>query len=294
MVSQLITGFATGAGYALVAIGIVLIYRCTKVLSIAQGEIGALGFLFGLRWADRGIPGIGAHPPLFGTLVIAMVIGAGLGLGIERFVMRPLVRRPPLDALIASLGIALFLALLEKEIFGTATQNAPSPVGAWKVHVFGSTLVGPRIVGVVLTAAAAVAVYLFFTRTKFGLAVQATTGDPTVARLLGVPVNQVYRFAWAAGGALSGLAASLLGPIFGGLAPFDMTRFALSALAGAVIGGLDSIEGAIAGCLVIGMLEGVVRGQVGTPGASDLAVLLLVLATLIVRPRGFLGAAGAA
>jgi branched-chain amino acid transport system permease protein len=140
----------------------------------------------------------------------------------------------------------------------------------------------------------AVAVYLFFTRTKFGLAVQATTGDPTVARLLGVPVNQVYRFAWVAGGALSGLAASLLGPVFGGLAPFDMTRFALSALAGAVIGGLDSIEGAIAGCLVIGVLEGVVRGQVSAAGASDFAVLALVLATLVVRPRGFLGAAGAA
>src|SRR5207245_16400 len=129
----------------------------------------------------------------------------------ERFVMRPLVTRPPLDALIATLGIALFLALAEQLLFGTATQFAPSPVGKWKVVVLGATLTAPRIVALVLAAAVATAVYLFFSRTKFGLAVLATTGDPTVARLLGVPINQVYRFVWVTDGALSGLADGRLG-----------------------------------------------------------------------------------
>jgi branched-subunit amino acid ABC-type transport system permease component len=294
VVGQAITGLSAGAAYALVAVGVVLIFKGTRVLSVAQGEIGAFGFLLGLRWADRGMTLLGWHPPLFATLLIAVILGAVLGLLIERFVMRPLATRPPLDALIATLGIALLLALLEKEIFGTATQFAPSPVGKWRIVVFGATLTAERIVAVVLAAAVAGAIYLFFTRSKFGLAVLATTGDPTVARLLGVPVNQVYRFVWVTGGALSGLAAALLGPAFGGITPFDMTKFALRALAGAVIGGLDSVWGAIIGSLIVGVLEAVVGGQVHVEGAANVAVLLLVIGTLVARPRGLLGTSGAA
>lgn len=294
MLAQIITGLSAGAAYALVAIGVVLIFKGTRALSIAQGEIGAFGFFVGLRWADRGVPWLGWHIPLFATLVLAVAIGALLGLLVERFVMRPLVRRPALDGVIATLGVALFLALLEKQWFGTATQFAPSPVGNWKVVILGATLTAPRIVALILAAAVAGALYLFFARTKFGLAVLATTGDPTVARLLGVPVNDVYRFAWIVGGALSGIAAALLAPAFGGLTPFAQTSFALRALAGAVIGGLDSIWGAIIGSLIIGVLENVMRGQFSTPGIDTAAVLVLVIATLVIRPRGILGTSGAA
>jgi branched-chain amino acid transport system permease protein len=294
MTAEIITGLAAGAAYAIVAVGIVLIFKCSKVLSVAQGEIGAFGFFLGLRWADRGIPGLGWHVPRLGTLVVAIVVGAVLGLVVERVVIRPLVRRPPLDALIATLGIALFLALLEKEMFGTETQFAPPPVGQWRVEVLGATLTSSRVVAIGAVAMVAVAAWLFFNRTRFGLAVLGTAGDPTVARVLGVPVNRVYRFAWVAAGALSGMAAALLGSAFGGITPFDMTRFALSALAGAVIGGLDSIGGAIVGSLSIGVIEAVVGGTFDTAGAPELAVLILVVTTLLVRPRGLFGTEGAA
>jgi len=293
VLARIITGLSAGAAYALVAVGVVLIFKCTRVLSIAQGEIGAFGFFIGLRWAARGVPELGWHPARFATLVIAVVIGALLGGLIERIVIRPLVDRPPLDALIATLGIALFLALLEKELFGTATQFAPSPVGEWKVTVLGATLIAPRIVALAAAAVVALAIYLFFSRTRFGLAVRATTGDSTVAQLMGVRVNRVYRFAWVAAGALAGLGAALLGPAFGGLTPFAMTKFSLRALAGAVIGGLDSIWGAIFGSLLVGVLEAVVGGQFATPGTAELSVLLLVIATLVIRPQGLLGTEGA-
>ncbi|MBW3615497.1 MAG: branched-chain amino acid ABC transporter permease [Actinobacteria bacterium] len=294
MIAQIITGLSSGAAYALVAIGVVLVYKSTRALSIAQGEIGAFGFLLGLRWADRGVPWFGWHLPRFGTLVVAMVVGGLIGLLVERFVMRPLVQRPPLDGLIATLGVALVLALAELQIFGTAQQNAPPAVGEWRVRVLGATLVSSRVVAVVVTVLVAGALYVFFSRTKFGLAVLATTSDPIVARVLGVPVNQVYRFAWVAGCALAGVAAALLGPAFGGIAPFDLTRFTLRALAGAVLGGLDSIWGAIAGSLIIGVVEAVVGTQVAAGGADTVAVLVLVLVTLLVRPRGLFGATAAA
>lgn len=295
MLASLAIGLATGATYALVAVGVVLIYKSTRALSIAQGEIGAFGFMLGLRWAARGVPGLGWHIPHFFTLVLAVVVGVGLGLLVERFVMRPLVRRPPLDGVIATLGVALFLALLEKELFGTAPQNAPPPLGDWKLHAVGTTLSSSRIVAFVLASAVAWALYVFFNRTKFGLAVRATTSDPTVARILGVPVNAVYRFAWVAGGALSGVAAALNGSAFGNIGPFDMTRFTLSAMAGAVIGGLDSIWGAIAGSLIVGVVEAVVGPRVHVTGSDvpSAVVLALVLLTLMIRPRGLLGESAA-
>jgi branched-chain amino acid transport system permease protein len=291
--ARIVTGLAAGAAYAIVAVGVVLIFKCSKVLSVAQGEIGAFGFFVGLRWADRGVPGLGWHLSRFGTLVVAIAIGAVLGLAVERFVIRPLVGRPPIDALIATLGVALFLALLEKEVFGTETQFAPSPVGQWRVDVVGATLTSPRVVAIGALVVVAVGAWMFFTRTRFGLAVLGTSDDPTVARQLGVPVNRVYRFAWVIAGALSGLAAALLGSAFGGITPFDMTRMALSALAGAVIGGLDSITGAIVGSLSIGVIEAVVGGAFDTAGAPELAVLTLVLAILLLRPRGLFGTEGA-
>jgi branched-chain amino acid transport system permease protein len=294
VIAEIVIGLSSGAAYALVAVGVVLVYKCTRILSIAQGEIGAFGLFYGLRWADRGVPLFHWHIPRFATLLLAVVMGAALGLAVERFIMRPLVTRPPLDGLIATLGVALFLALAELQIFGTASQLAPQAVGEWKMRIFGATLVSSRVIAVLVTAAVAYGLYVFFSRTKFGLAVLATAGNPGVARILGVPVNQVYRFAWVVGCALAGVAAALLGPAFGNIAPFDMTRFTLRALAGAVIGGLDSVWGAIAGCLLIGVVETLVGGHVSTAGADTVAVLALVLVTLLVRPRGLLGAPAAA
>jgi len=292
-VGNLVVGLSSGAAYALMAVGVVLIYKCTRALSIAQGEIGAFGFFVGLRWAARGVPGVGWHIPAFATLLVAVALGAAIALGAERFVMRPLVRRPPLDGLIATLGIALFLALLELRLFGTATQFAGSPVGNWRVVLFGATLVAPRVIALVIAAAVAGGLYVFFKRSKFGLAVLATASDPTVARVLGVPVNQVYRFAWVTGGALSGIAAALLAPAFGGLTPFGQTAFALRALSGAVIGGLDSVWGAIVGSVAIGVLETMVGAYISAE-AKSVAVFAAVLIVLLVRPRGLLGETAAA
>jgi branched-chain amino acid transport system permease protein len=290
---NLVVGISTGSAYALMAVGVVLIFKCTRALSIAQGEIGAFGFFVGLRWAARGIPGVRWHVPLFMTLVIAIVLGGAIALLFERLVMRQLVRRPPLDPLIATLGIALFLALLELRLFGTATQFAPSPVGNWHIEIFGATLVAPRVVAMLITGGVALALYVFFKRSKFGLAVLATAGDPGVARVLGVPVNQVYRFAWVIGGALSGVAAALLAPAFGGLTPFGQTTFALRALSGAVIGGLDSVWGAILGSLIVGVLETMVGAYISVNSRS-VAVFGAVLVVLLVRPRGLLGETAAA
>lgn len=291
MLGDLVVGLAIGSAYSLLAVAVVLVYSGTRVLSLALGEIGAFTLYAGLYAHQHGV--FGWKPGVFLAAVFAVLGGGALGLLVERFVMRPLVGRPALDGLVATLAVALFLALLELYLYGLDPFAAPSPVGSGSIEVAGSTLTLTEIVLLGLAAVVALGLYLFLTRTKFGLATRATTSDPVVARLLGVKVNRVYVFSWGVAGLLSGAAAALLAPINGSLTPFSLTTALLSALAGAVIGGLDSLGGAILGSLAVGVVSGVIGARVD-PTTSAGVVFVAVLATLLVRPQGIFGSARAA
>ncbi|MDX6268055.1 MAG: branched-chain amino acid transport system permease protein [Frankiales bacterium] len=286
MLSALVVGLAIGSAYSLLAVAVVLVYSGTKVLSLAVGEIGAFGLYAALWWHDNGL--LGTKPPVWVAALVAMLIGGVLGLVVERLVMRPLLGRPALDSLVATLAVALFLALLELELYGLDPFPAPSPVGDGSVEIGGATLTVTEMTLLGVAALVALGLWLFLSRTSFGLATRATTSDPTVARLLGVPVNRVYVFSWGVAGLLSGAAAALLANVTGSLTPFSLTTALLSALAGAVIGGLDSLGGAVLGSLVVGVVSGVVGSRVD-PTTSAGIVFLAVLVTLLVRPRGLFG-----
>lgn len=291
MLGDLVVGLAIGSAYSLLAVAVVLVYSGTRVLSLALGEIGAFTLYGGLYFHQHGL--FGWHPTVLLAAVFAVVGGGLLGLVVERLVMRPLVGRPALDGLVATLAVALTLALTELWFYGLDPLPAPSPVGGGSVEVAGSTLTTTEIVLLFLAGAVALSLYLFLTRTKFGLATRATTSDPVVARLLGVPVNRVYVFSWGVAGLLSGAAAALLAPINGSLTPFSLTSALLSALAGAVIGGLDSLGGAILGSLLVGVVSGVIGSRVDLT-TSAAVTFVAVLATLLIRPQGIFGSARAA
>lgn len=286
MIASIVLGLAYSSAYSLMAVAVVLIYSGTRVLSLAVGEIGAFTLYGGLYARTHGV--FGWHPPVLLVALSAVVGGGLLGLVVERLVMRPLLGRPALDSLVATLAVALFLALLELRLYGLDPLDAPSPVGRGSVEIGGATLTVTEMSLLALAAAVATGIYLFLTRTKFGLATRATTSDPTVARLLGVKVNQVYVFSWGVAGLLSGAAAALLAPIQGSLTPFSLTTALLSALAGAVIGGLDSLGGAILGSAIVGMVDGIIGPRVDTT-TSAAVVFLGVLLTLLIRPQGLFG-----
>lgn len=294
IVSEVITGFTVGAGYSLLAVGVVLIYTGTGVLSLALGEMGAFGFYIGLKLNSNGLPIVHWHLSVTEAGLVAIALGALLGLVVERFIMRPLVGRPAIDKLIVTLGVALFLALVELEFLSPSNGPIPAPsvVGNGHFELLGAFLTSTEIAELIVAAIAAVALYLFLNRTKFGLATRATTSDPTVARLLGVKVNSVYRFAWVVAGALAGVAGALVSNTNGSLTPFNLTTTLLNSLAGAIIGGLDSLGGAIAGCLFIGVLQAVLL-PLG-PQYQTGATLVVVLLVLVSRPQGAFGRAGAA
>lgn len=317
MAGAVVQGLASGAIYALVAVGLILVFKGSRVLNLAQGEMGAFAFLSSMALI-RAVGGADAIPePVTDTplttglllLVMTVVMTAVLGIAIERFVMRPLVDRPAVQGTIATLGIAIVLINVEAlfdRVFLPPGRNsypisAPATVGTGRIDLgeaFGNAaLVSSLLVAVVATGALGLALFWFFNRTKFGLGVVAATSDDTVARILGIPVRSVYRFTWGVGGALAGLAAALApatATLSGQIQPGDLTLILIQSLAGAVIGGLDSIWGGIVGGLLVGLVIAVARFSFpSVAGIENLAILVIVVGTLIVRPRGLLGGAGA-
>ncbi len=317
MIAALLQGLASGTAYALVAVGLILVFKGSRVLNLAQGEIGATAFLLVMAvW--RGI-GLIDQDDVAGTgifagvslLLTTVVVAAAMGILVERFIMRRLVGRPAVDGTIATLGLAVVLFnvqfLFPKIPFTSLplflpsnTQsypiNVPPVVGSGAVTLFGANINMSLIVAAIVTAAVGTGLAYFFNKTKFGLGVVAATSDNTVARILGIPVNKVYMFTWGVGGALSGLAAGLIATGINGslIKPADMTLAVIIALAAAVVGGLDNIWGGIIGGLLVGVVRSVSEFMFGgVSGVADLAVLVLVLVTLMVRPRGLVGGLGA-
>ncbi|MDX1510630.1 MAG: branched-chain amino acid ABC transporter permease [Nitriliruptorales bacterium] len=297
MTGALVSGLAQGAVFALLAIGIVLVFKGSRVLNLAQGEIGALAFLSSVALLGHG------NANGFGVLILSMVLGAVIGIVVERAMMRPLVERPAVQGTIVTLGLAI--AIIQFELIADSWFLPPDSVsypvqvatlntaGSFSLEIGGAALAAGRVVALIATALIATALYLFFTRTKFGLGVVAATSNNEVARILGIPVNKVYRFTWGVGGALAGLSAALIAPVLGSFAPFVMTSLVIQALAAAVIGGLDSVWGAIVGGLLVGVATALAEQYIDIGAVNTIVVLVLVVGTLLVRPRGLLGGAGA-
>jgi branched-chain amino acid transport system permease protein len=296
MLAAIIQGLGSGAIIALIAVGLVLVFKGSKVLNLAQGEIGALSLFVVL--ALLGHPASGWTGPVI--LVASVALAAGLGIAMERLIMRPLVDRPPVQGTIATLGVAIVLIygeLLAGGMLLPATQNnfpmpVPRTAGVFELGLLGARITSEQLLGMVLTVAVGLGLAAFFRRSRFGLAVVAATSDNTVAKILGIPVRQVARFTWGVGGALAGMAAALIGPFLTSVAPGTMTFQTIGALAGAVVGGLDSVEGAIAGSLLVGLTAALAQHATGNAAFGQIAVLVLVVGTLMLRPRGLLGGAG--
>lgn len=297
MIGAIVQGLGSGAVLALITTGLVLVFKGSKVLNLAQGELGALALFVALA--------VTGHPtsPWMGpvVLLLTVAIAAVLGMVMEQVVMRPLVERPAVEGTIATLGVAIiviYVELLASGVLLPEGQNnfpvsVPRTAGAGTLSFLGASLSTEQLVGVLFTAGVGLGLTWFFRRTKFGLGVVAATSDNTVARILGIPVRRVARFTWGVGGALAGLAVGLAAPFLTSVEPGTLTFFTIGALAAAVVGGLDSIYGAILGSFLIGLTRAVVeQATAGNAAAGQIAVLVLVVLTLMVRPRGLLGGAG--
>ncbi|HVT76031.1 MAG TPA: branched-chain amino acid ABC transporter permease [Acidimicrobiales bacterium] len=281
----LVLGVLAGSIYALFAVGIVLVYRGTKVLNFAQGEVGTAG-LFVATWLT-----VDHHAPWIVGAVAAVAFAALVGVAFERFVVRPMGDAPRVAVAVATVGLLLFISSVELVVFklGSKPRSISGPINGAGVSLAGVVVSPTQIISLAVGLAVGIALAVLLRRTDFGLGVLAAAQDSAAARLIGVPVNRVSAFVWGTGAAMSAIGCLLIAPGLGAFSPGAVSRLFLFGLAAAVLGGLTSLPGAFAGGLLVGLVEagaGRVFENASLPGTKTLAVFVLLLVGLLVRPNG--------
>jgi ABC-type branched-subunit amino acid transport system ATPase component/ABC-type branched-subunit amino acid transport system permease subunit len=275
-------GAITGLVYALLAAGLVLVYRSTGIINFAYGELGALCAAVLAKLVDLGWP-------FWPSLGVVVVLGAALGGAVELLVVRRLSASPRLVLLVATIGVGQLLLLAQFLLpLKTRSTTFPSPFGR-EVQVGDFLLSGKHFFVLAVVPAVVVMLGLFLTRTPYGIAIRAAAENPDAARLAGINPARVSTVVWVMSGALGALTVVMFNPIRGVLAGIPSQALGpgllLRALAAALIGRLVSLPMALAGGLGVGVVEALLVVNVQNKGAADAVLFLLVLVLLLVRSR---------
>lgn len=279
----LIGGLLSGVMYSLVAIGFVLIYKTSGVLNFAQGAQLLFAALTFVSLVERGVPFALALVLTFALMVL-------LGLTIERTVLRPLVNQPPITLFMATLGLSYVIEGVAQLVWGTQVHAlelgiADEPLQFFGIMVSTFDLFAAATAGVMVAALSA-----FFRYTRVGLAFRAVADDTYAAIAVGLRLPRIWATVWAAAGVIALVAGLLWGARLG--VQFSLSLVVLKALPVLVLGGFDSILGAIVGGLVIGALEKLAEVYIGPfvgGGIESWFAYVVALAFLLIRPSGLFG-----
>jgi branched-chain amino acid transport system permease protein len=277
-----VSGLLVGVMYSLVALGFVLIYKASAVFNFAQGAMT----LFAALALVGCIPYIG----IVGGLVATFVLMIALALGIERIMLRPLVARPPLSLFMATIGLGFFLEGFSQALWGTQPKGLDLGIADTPFEIAGIFLSRLDLVGAGVAAVLVLALVWFFQGTTTGLGLRAVSDDHEAALAVGIPLRQAWAVTWAIAGMVAVVAGVLWGARLG--VQFSLSLVALKALPVLIIGGLESIPGAIIGGLIVGATERLAGGFIDPyvgGGVKDFFPYLLALAFLILRPYGLFG-----
>jgi branched-chain amino acid transport system permease protein len=281
LAQQLVSGLATGSLYALTAVGIVLIFRNTRTINLAQGDFSMIGAFVALTVMDR--TGLG----LLGGTVITVVAVTLLAVAVERLIMRPIEQADWLTLFTATLGVFYILNGVAGWLWGRDTKTFPALFPTEPVSIAGTLISQAHLCNMLVAALLGGALYLFFRFTKPGIAMRAITEDPVAARLMGIPVRSIVLLTWAVGGVLAAVGGILLAPLVY-VSTQMMDTVLVKGYVGAVFGGLYSLPGAVVGSLVIGVAENLAGGYLGAQYKVTIAFVMIVI-VLALKPRGLFG-----
>jgi branched-chain amino acid transport system permease protein len=297
---QLTTDALTlGSVYALIALGYTLVYGVLKLLNFAHGDVFMVGSFIGFGalhvLGGSAAPAVPTWALLLIITVVAMAGCAGLGVAIERFAYRPLRNAPRIAPLISALGVSFFLANSMQLMFGAEPRNYDTfALSGGALYLKGIDIGNVRvpllrIITIVAALVLMLVLWFLVTRTRMGKAMRATSFDREAATMMGVDIDRVIMFTFVLGSALAGAA----GVLFALRVPTQVSIGFVAGLKGftaAVIGGIGSIPGAMAGGLLLGFAESYAQGYISTKW-SDLIVFSILIAFMIFRPQGLLGRA---
>lgn len=278
-----ISGLSIGSLYALVALGLVLIYRSTRILNFAHGDMATVGTFFAFTL-------LGLKFKFLASFILSLLFGGGAAMAFYFCILIPAQRREAtiLGQITLTLGLGLIFQGLVAHIWGTEPHSFPFPLSDSKVWNIGGVVIselGLGALGVGLLGS--LFLYLLVQKTRLGLAMRATSENLPAAQTLGIPTRRVLSLSWGLAALLGVLAGIFLAPALL-LDPFFMLEPFLKGFAAAILGGLNSLPGAVAGSLLLGVAESLAGGYISVAFKNTLAFLIIIV-VLIIRPEGLLG-----
>jgi len=296
LLQQVINGLSLGAMYSLLALGFTLVYGIAELINFAHFNVFMVGSMvamltlqaFGLVGQETVLAGL----PLVGVLAAgfaaSMLVCGLIGVGIERFLLRPLRGVPGPAAMITTIGVSYVLFNVVLLTIGSDSKNFPSPLPPIVFHIGGAVLRLREILTWAMALLLMGALTYFVRHTRLGKAMRATAQDPEAARMMGVEVDRVVMTAFFLGSALAGACGMIFG-LYYNLAKVDIGFAAgLRAFTAAVLGGIGNVPGAMLGGVLIGLIEALSGQALGTAW-TDVVIFGLLVAVLVVRPAGLLG-----
>lgn len=280
LVQFLVSGLTVGAVYALVALGFTLVYNASEVVNFAQGEFVMLGGMVT-------VAGVAAGLPLPVAALVAILLAVVVGVALERFCIAPAGDASPVTLIIITIGASILIKGVAQIVFDKQFHKLPGFSGEDPVSLLGAAVL-PQSFWVLGSAALiVVCLQLFLARTLLGKAVLATAANRLAARLVGIDTRIVMALAFGLSAAIGAAAGILVTPIT--LTSYDVgTLLALKGFAAAVLGGMGNPAGAVAGGLLLGLLEALAAGYLSST-YKDAVAFLVILGVLMLMPRGLLG-----
>lgn len=276
----LIYGLSDGAVLALAALGFVLIYKATRVINFAQGELLLIGaYTFYTAFVLLALPW---------TLAMVLAVGFAicLGVAIERIVLRPLVGEEAMRVIMVTIGLSAVLKAVVQMFFGTAVREMDPVLPDWSVPVLGGQVPLNRLLVIGIAVVVLGLFALFFRRSRHGVAMRAVADDQQAAMTMGISVRHVFAMAWA----LAAVSAVVAGVLLADVTDVgqNIAAFGLIVFPVVILGGLDSVAGTIIAGFVIGVVKQMVAGY-SDPGLAEIVPYLILVGVLMVRPYGLFG-----
>jgi branched-chain amino acid transport system permease protein len=278
----IISGLAVGSLYALAALGFVLIYKATDILNFAHGEAMLIGAFVCYVLMSFNIPFIWA-------VVITLGFALVFGLFTERLVLRPMIGETQFSTVMVTIGLSIFLRSLAGIIFGHDNKVFASPFSEVPIVLEGLVLSHTHVWSMVVSTVMVILFFLFFKYSRVGLSMRGVANDLDTAMLMGVSAKKVFALTWGLSFVIAALAGIFLANVM--VLNIGLALVAIKAFPAVVLGGMESIPGAIIGGITIGILEALVGGYLDQqlPGAKDLTAFVVLFLVLMIRPYGLFG-----
>ncbi len=277
LLQLVVNGAAAGCIYGLIALGFVLIYKATEMVNFAQGDIMMLGGFFAFTLiAHWGLPyWIGG--------LLAIAITAAFGYALDAVLLRRVIGQPQFAVVMLTLGLGFIFRAAAGITWGYDSVGFDTPFTNRTVNL-GGMVIGQDSVSIIVgTVLLCLVLYVFFSRTRLGIAMQASSQNQLAAYYMGIPVRRVFSLIWAISAGVAALAGILLSPV--SMIDVNMGFLGIKAFAAAVIGGFGSIPGALAGGVIVGIVEQL-AGYYLPAGFQEVSANTVLLATLFLRPQG--------